>query len=245
MLELDIILRTCSRSEVQVHEGDRIHSKEEVLIRCLKSVRNSINDAESNGIKLIIVDDHSDPYIVKRLKESCDEFIPLNGSTGNSASLHAAYNYAKDSCHDLIYFLEDDYLHELGAVEEMVEFYYTAKEKMVNKEIAVYPVDYNDRYKPEGIRPCFIVPGKNRYWRTIDSTTGTFLIAKETLIRDWRLFETFAECGLEESTINKIWRGVNGVICFSPIPTLAYHLQAERNLPLYSNYKPLWDSLQE
>ncbi|MFH0782933.1 MAG: glycosyltransferase [Pseudomonadota bacterium] len=241
---LDIILRTCSRYESQVHAGSRIHPKNDVLIRCLKSLRNSIHGANCPEIKLAIIDDHSDSHIAEGLQKSCDVFISLDNSTGNSASLHAVYDYAKESCSDLIYFVEDDYLHELGAIQEMIDFYYLAKDKLPGRELAIHPVDYPDRYRSECLDQCFIVPGKNRYWRTIGSTTGTFFVSRWVFLRYWHLFNQFADCGSEEQTINKIWRGINGVNCFSPIPTLAYHLQAEENLPLYSDYKPLWDNSQ-
>lgn len=249
---LDIILRTCSRRESQVHGTERIHPKEEILLKCLKSLKNSVDLAKDNfySIKLTIIDDHSDPEIQEILKNSCDNFISLDKITGNSASLHSVYDYAIENCEDLIYFLEDDYLHELAAIKEMVDFYYNAKLKLENKEVAVYPLDCNDRYKPIYLRPSFIVPGDARYWRTIDSTTGTIMISSKLFKKTFEIFKQFANYGVnpyihEENTINNIWRDdVNGAICFSPIPTLTYHLQLEEHLPLYTNYKSLWDSIQ-
>jgi hypothetical protein len=248
---LDIVMRTCSRKESQVHGTERIHSKEEILLKCLKALLKSIHNVnDPDNIKLIIVDDHSDPYIVERLREACDKFIALTDTTGNSASLHMVYDYAIENCEDLIYFLEDDYLHELSAIKEMIEFYYEAKAKLENKEVAIYPMDCNDRYRPQYLRPSFIVPGEFRYWRTTDSTTGTCLISKELFRKTYNIFKQFADYGInpqvhEENTINTIWRdSVHGAVCFSPIPTLAYHLQLESHLPLYTNYKTLWDSLE-
>ena len=245
---LDIILRTCSRKEAQVHGTERIHPKEEILLRCYKSLLKSIHNAnDPDNIKLTVVDDHSDPYIVERLREGCDKFIALD-NTGNSASFHTMYDYARENFNDLIYFLEDDYLHESTAIKEMLDFYYEAKDKLEKRELAIHLQDCNDRYKPAYLRPSFIVPGANRYWRTTDSTTGTVMCSKEILIKFWYLFDQFANYGLspmihEETTINRIWRDPQGAVCFSPIPTLIYYLQIEEHLPLYTNYKPLWDSL--
>jgi len=215
-------------------------------LKCVKALNNSRNYARDYESKLIIFDDHSDPDIVEVIKHYADLFIPLV-NTGNSVSLHTVYNYAKN-CNDLIYFLEDDYLHELAAIKEMLDFYYEAKIKLVDKEVAVFPMDCNDRYKPQYLRPSFIVPGNSRYWRTIDSTTGTNLVSRTLFDKWFECFNKFADYGVdpyvhEENTINNIWRSEEGAVCFSPIPTLAYHLQIEEHLPLYTNYKLLWESL--
>ncbi len=246
---LDIILRTCSRRESQVHGTERIHPKEEILLKCLNSVINSINESTYRAhIKLTIVDDHSSEEIQEILKNYADVFIPLDNITGNSASLHTVYDYAKENCTDLIYFLEDDYLHESVAIKEMLDFYYNAKIKLESKEVVVYPLDCNDRYKSIHLTPSFIVSGDSRYWRTINSTTGTFLISSNLFTKFFHIFKQFADYGVnphihEETTINNIWRSADGAICFSPIPTLAYHLQIEEHLPLYTNYKLLWDNI--
>ena len=254
---LDIILRTCSRKESQVHGTERIHPKEEITLRCLRSLLRSIEFAKKNfaykHIKLIIVDDNSDIEIQEKLKNNCDVFIQLKDKniTGNSASLHSIYDYAKTSNYEknIIYFVEDDYLHEIVAIKEMLDFYLLAKKNMeFTKEICIFPLDCNDRYKSNYLRPCFILPGETRYWRTTDSTTGTFMISKDLLLKHFEIFKMFANYGInpyvhEENTINNIWRDdVNGAICFSPIPTLAYHLQIEEHLPLYTDYLPLWNN---
>jgi hypothetical protein len=248
---LDIILRTCSRSESQVHGTERIYPKEEILKRCFKSLKDAMYEAgNSENMRLTVVDDHSSEEIQEMLKTSCDNFITLpDGITGNSASLHAVYDYAKENCEDLIYFVEDDYLHEKNTLLEMMNFYIIAKFKLNYRELACFPLDCNDRYKAEWIRPSFIVDGPSRYWRTIDSTTGTFMCSKAIFTKFEDLIYKFADYGVnpevhEENTINLIWRDPEGAICFSPLPSLVYHLQLESHLPLYTNYKKLWDSLE-
>lgn len=246
LLMLDIILRTCSRKEAQVHGGDRLHSKEDILLRCLRSLKQSIEVEKKHQIKLTIIDDHSSLEIVKILKDNADVFIPLEW-TGNSASLHSVYNYAKSNCPNLIYFVEDDYLHERSAINEMLGFYYKALYNL-NKEVALFPMDCNDRYKESSLYPSFIVNGEKRYWRTIKHTTGTNFISINLLVKFFSVFKKFANYDIdptvdEDSTINKIWGIEEGAICFSPIPTLAYHLQDEKSLPLYSDYRNLWGSL--
>ena len=247
---LDIILRTCSRRESQVHGTERIHPKEEVLLRCFRSLLTSINSSKyKDKIKLTIIDDNSDHNIFNKMRNEplVNRILKLRGM-GNSTSLHSVYDYARENFkNELIYFLEDDYLHEETAIDEMLDFYYLTKERFKNtKEIAIFPLDGNDRYKPYWLQPCFIVPGEKRYWRTIDSTTGTQMISRKLFEKYFIIFKRFADYGIdpevhEETTINKIWRDVNGATCFSPIPTLVYHLQLEEHLPYYTNYKKLWE----
>lgn len=254
-----LVFRCCTRNESQVHGTERlIKSKSEITLKCLKSILESAKNSNYyNDINVIVIDDHSpekDTNYMKSLLEKYmfnkSTFINLN-DTGNSASLHYQYDFVKSIVEqqDLIYFIEDDYLHEETAIDEMLYSYYTFRENLGNRDVAIFPLDCNDRYKPYWMRPSYIVPGRDRYWRTIDSTTGTHLLSYDTFKTFFNLFKKFADYGVdpevhEESTINNIWRHQNGPVLFSPIPTLAYHLQIEEHLPFYTNYRKVWDNIE-
>lgn len=244
---LDIIFRSCSRSESQVHNMERIFSKPECTFYCLKSIVESSKQLEV-PYKIIVIDDHSHSEIIDKMKSLLitdrDDFISIE-NTGNGESLKACYKYADENCNDIIYFVEDDYLHELNALILMLDAYYTFKSYLPNKEIALFPIDCNDRYKLDRLEPCYILPGKDRYWRTVTCTTGTFLLHKNIFIKFRNLFDDFtlypATC--EANTINKIWTNEQGAMCFSPMPTLTYHLQLEEFSPFYSDWKKCLNKL--
>jgi glycosyltransferase involved in cell wall biosynthesis len=243
---LDIIFRSCSRPEAQVHGNTRIVPKPECVIKCLKSIVTNLSFFPDIR-RVTVIDDHSDPEVVEQLQRLSTKFIAMQ-ETGNGESLAACYDFADKECQDLIYFVEDDYLHEPGSLLEMLHAYHDFSKNLGGREVAIFPLDCNDRYKPDMMYPSFIVPGEKRYWRTVQHTTGTVMLHKNSFERYRHLFQQFTLYGKdprihESTTINHIWRDPNGVICFSPIPTLAYHLQLKEHLPLYTDYRPLWESL--
>jgi hypothetical protein len=73
-----------------------------------------------------------------------------------------------------------------------------------------------------------------------------------TLQANWDLFELLALHSStpygqahhisEASTINKIWR--EKVLLFTPIPSLALHLQYEEHKDPYLNWAEWWDSAE-
>lgn len=242
---LDIIYRSCSRKESQVHGGtERIFNKPELTITCLKSIVNSAKNLDI-PYKIAIVDDHSDLKSIAQMScliSDIDHFFLSMEETGNGDSLKACFKYADDNCNDLIYFVEDDYLHEPEALPLMVEAYYNFKSNLGGKEAAIFPLDCNDRYKPDWMEPCYLVPGKDRYWRTINHTTCTFLIHKNIFDRFRSNFSQLTLYGIDPNihecnTINRIWTAIQGAVCFSPILSLAYHIQLESHLPLYTDWK--------
>jgi len=94
------------------------------------------------------------------------------------------------------------------------------------------------------------VYGTKRHWRTNTHTTNTCWVETETLRRNWEFFERLARFsstpyGLQQhiseaSTINRIWR--EQVSLFTPIPSLALHLQHEEHRDPYLDWKAWWDS---
>jgi hypothetical protein len=224
--------------------------KPECVIRCLKSVVNSAKYLLGEEVRITVIDDHSDTSSLDRIKKIVPNVISIE-DTGYSASISYSYKFAKEECNNLIYFVEDDYLHELEAIREMVTSYYLFKMQSGNKEIVMFPLDGNDRYKPNWLEPCIIVPGASRYWRTILHTTANFMISKQLFLEGWEHFDRFSLYNkdmdvCEANTIENVWKSPN-VLVFSPIPTLTYHLQIDEHLPLftYLSWKKLWNNLGE
>jgi len=254
MIKLDVILRTHDKREIHVSKDPRYckANKTTVVKKCVKSLVETCNNSE-HDITYWWYDDHSSEQTIEELHQIFKgskhpyNFIPLE-SEGWQGSGLAQFERGRDSDADLVYFVEDDYLHYPTAIDEMVDSYYTFKENL-GREISIHPFDDPDNYLPVWIEPCRIVYGKNRHWRTNLHTTFTFLCNPEVVRARWHVFYTMAtEYGtlwgemnhVNESTmINKIWR--EEVTLFTPIPSVALHMAYETQKDPYLDWKELWD----
>ena len=258
MTVLDVILRTHDKREIHVSKDLRYCGvdKTTVVKKCVKSLVNSCNQS-THEIRYWWYDDHSSQQTVDELKQIFDgakhpyTYVPLEEDGWNASGL-AQFERGRDSDADLVYFVEDDYLHYPTAIDEMVDAYHTFK-KNLGKEISIHPFDDPDNYLPIWIEPCRIVYGKHRHWRTNLHTTFTFLCNPELVRSKWHIFYTLAsEYGtlwgemnhINESTmINKLWR--EEVTLFTPIPSVALHMAYETQRDPYLNWKELWNSMDE
>lgn len=244
-----LIFRSCSVVN-SVHGTTRPvpFDKAALIAGCLESLLISIRAATQAGFpgefRLTVIDDHSSDECVHAIRSLLGtapfrtELVSLQ-SRGNAASLLACYEHARAEAPDLIYFVEDDYLHASSAIPEMLDAYLTFQ-KQLNREVVIFPCDHPDRYRDP--YPSMILAGRNRPWRSVLQTSGTFLLHRSTLDKYWPTYRRFADYGLdpaikEDSTINLIYREVP---CFSPLPSLTVHLQDEKSLSPYVDWKSWW-----
>jgi FkbM family methyltransferase len=253
---IDIILRTHSFIDIHANPTPRYCGvdKTTLIEKCIKSLVQSANNYRGN-INFIWFDDHSSKDMIDRVFEVFSkskhpvEFNALE-QRGWNASGHAQFDRGRSSTADLVYFVEDDYLHYPTAIEEMVQAYRTFKRNL-GDEIAIHPYDDPDNYLPLFIDECRIVLGKKRHWRTNKYSTFTFMCNPDIVRKFWSRFYTVAteymtEWGeknqiQEGTTINHIWRWE--VKLFTPIPSVALHMGYERQLDPFIDWKALWDSI--
>ncbi|OBI14232.1 hypothetical protein A5714_14085 [Mycobacterium sp. E2462] len=253
-MRLDIHLQT--HSELSVHGSDRYVGapKSEIMLRCAQSLVASINEATCD-IVLRVFDDHSSPKAVAALHRILDrcscpvEFVALT-ERGYNASCLASFSTARTVARDLVYLVEDDYLHTPSAVAEMLEAHALFKKRFGGREVALHPYDDPKNYWGPifSHEDCRVVYGSDRHWRTNTHTTNTCWVEAETLRRNWPLFEQLAlhsstPYGVEQhifeaSTINTIWR--EQALLFTPIPSLALHLQYEEHRDPYIDWSQWW-----
>ena len=259
-----IILRM--NTDIQIWDQNRKrlfeYPKIEYTKRSINSLIKSINflkNKHSNiNVKTIIVDDNSsigNLNIIKKLIDGNDmEIINLdilkyqniiskqkNKETfANLASLLQSFEIGKNAGKDLIYFIEDDYLHFETMLEEMVSSYERIASQ-INKDIFMCPSDYPYLYMDNTKTNVLI--GNKRHWRTIDKTLCTFLTTKNLLDRYWDNF--YKNC-LErhdpfEKYLNEIY---SKEICISPLKSLSLHLtniNSSYGLSPFIDYKKLWE----
>ena len=259
-----IILRMNTNIQIWDQNRKRLfeYPKIEYTKRSLNSLIKSINflkNKDSNiNVKTIIVDDNSSVNNLDVIKKIIDgnniEIINLDYSKyqnkiskqknketfANLASLLQSFEIGKNVGEDLIFFIEDDYLHFEPMLEEMVASYERIASQ-IEKDIFMCPSDYPYLYMSNTKTNVLI--GNKRHWRTIDKTLCTFLTTKKLLDKYWDNF--YKNC-LErhdpfEKYLNEIY---SKEICISPLKSLSLHLtniNSSYGLSPFINYKKLWE----
>jgi glycosyltransferase involved in cell wall biosynthesis len=252
-MTLDIILRTCDRANVHIDWRTRYCNlpKSDLIKGCVNSLIRSCLD--NKDVNLIILDDHSSDQtldFLNNIKSINTTIIPMT-EYGYNYSAHQQFLYCKNSQADLVYSIEDDYLHYPTAINEMVNSFNLFEIKLEGNPIVLYPFDAPEEYEPPKYQ-CYVVHGSHRHWRTGIFTTNV-LMTRPKLINDhWELFETLAlkyngdytkprtEHYEESNTIWNIWnRG--DAIRFNPIPSLALHLQFDKQIEPFINWQDWWE----
>ncbi len=261
-----VVFRTNSNVEIWDQNKKRLFEepKIEYTLRSLKSLIKSINFCKAKytsiKIKLIIIDDNSKDenfYKINNLIKNTEfekSIIKLNHKKytkvikkqkneqtfSNLASLLCSYETAKNNAEDLIFFVEDDYLHFTPMMEEMVASYERIASQ-INKDIFMCPSDYPYLYMSN--QKANILVGNKRHWRTVDKTLCTFMTSKNFVEKYW---ENFQKTCLDrhdpfEKYINEIYKKE---ICVSPMKSLSVHftnVNSSYGLSPFIDYKKLWD----
>ena len=259
-----IILRMNTDIEIWDQNRRRLfeYPKIEYTKRSLNSLIRSINFLKNKhptvNVKTIIVDDNSSTENLNIVKKVIDgyniEIINLDYSKyekkiseqknketfANLSSLLKSFEIGKDTGEDLIYFVEDDYLHFEPMLEEMVASYERIASQL-NKDIFMCPSDYPYLYMNN--EKTNVLIGNKRHWRTVDKTLCTFLTNKNLLNKYWDNF--YKNC-LDrhdpfEKYLNEIY---SKEICISPLKSLSLHLtniNSSYGLSPLIDYKKLWE----
>ena len=156
------------------------------------------------------------------------------------SSILKSFKIAKENATDLVYFVEDDYIHKKESLGEMI-FTYEKLTSELNQELFLCPVDYPYLYK--SAESTSILIGNNYHWRTVKESLLTFMTSREMIDKHWdRLLKM---CEIEHSPfeipLHKIYEEE---ICLSPIPSLAMHctnVNSVFGLSPNMNWKKLWD----
>ena len=256
---LNIYFRSCSKVNLWNQNKERIFkaSKDEYALRSLYSILKSINYSKKNfneiNIKLSIIDDNSSEKFIQNMKKLLlkfdidNEIISLQNNEitqdikdSNFASIKKCFMLAKENSKDLIYFVEDDYIHDEICILEMIGAYERIATQL-NKEILLCPTDYPYLYANCG--PTYIFLGNKKHWRKIEQSLGTFLISKTNLNIYWENLLQFAsgKDNPAEIALHKIYEKEP---CFSPIPSLAIHCTNINSIYGISpnvNWQEIWD----
>ena len=259
-----IVLRMNTEVEIWDQSKKRLFEQPKIdySIRSINSLIKSIIDCRDKypliKIKTIIVDDQSKKVNLDRIRKLIQdqniEIISLDREKyksiikkqkttetfSNLASLLQSFEIGKNQGDDLIFFIEDDYIHSKTMIDEMITSYERVASQ-VKKDIIMCPADYPYHYMNN--EKTNILIGSKRHWRTINKTLCTFMLSKNLLNKYW---ENFYKTCLDrhepfEKYINEIYKNE---ICISPIKSLSLHLtnvNSNYGLSPFLDYKKLWE----
>ena len=260
-----VIFRTNTSVEIWDQNKKRLFEKPklEYSLRSLNSLIKSIKYLREKlpeiNVKLIILDDHSNNENLEKIKkisqkEISAEIISLDHTKyksfikeqnsketfSNLASLLNSFEIGKDQGEDLVFFVEDDYLHFETMLEEMLSSFQRISSQL-NKDIFMCPSDYPYLYMNNEKTNLLI--GNKRHWRTIDKTLCTFLTSKTLINKYWDNFKKTCEDRHDpfEKYLNEIYKQE---ICISPVKSLSLHLtniNSSYGLAPFIDYKELWE----
>ena len=242
----------------RLFEFPKIEYCKRSLNSLIKSIKFLNNKYKSLKVKTIIIDDNSSKDKIQQIKDILNgeniDIINLDYSKyenkiskqknketfANLASLLQSFEIGKEKGEDLIFFVEDDYLHFETMLDEMISSYERIASQ-INKDIFMCPSDYPYLYMNN--KKTNILIGNKRHWRTIDKTLCTFMTSTSLLKKYWNNFNQNCLDRHDpfEKYINEIY---NKEICISPLKSLSLHLtniNSSYGLSPFIDYKKLWE----
>ena len=198
------------------------------------------NQLEKSKVKYSIISLNVDDFTnsIKKIN-SKNETVTTN-QISNMANIHKSLLLAKKQCEDLIYFVEDDYLHKEITFKEMI-LTYERVSSQINKELILCPADYPFLYTK--IEETNIFLGSNFHWRKVDETLCTFLTSKIILEKYWKKFVSM--CEFEHYPFEQPLHDIYKLeFCLSPVPSLALHCTNVNSIFGLSpnvDWKKIWD----
>jgi hypothetical protein len=258
-MKLEIILR--------IHDGKNIHGdkpryinipKKDLIIGCITSLINSTNLVKDAKISFIVLNDHctekciSEIHNIFKYSNHPYQIINLEIPGFNYSGLKQ-FEYCKNSTADLVYSVEDDYLHCPESIIEMLRTYiHMKKYHHIKKEICLYPFDNPEDYEFGRVIPGRVFRTPKRHWKEGIWTTFTMMTTPKVFQDYWSIFEKLAskytpwngvdeieELVHEGNTICDIWE--HYVLRINPIPSLALHVQFEAQRDSHINHLEWWN----
>ena len=218
--------------------------KKEYSLRSLNSICKNIRNAQKKLKKinffLKIIDDNSKPEIIKLIKKIANKnnisfeisnldvnkyknkikFSNNKRMIAHNSHIFQSKEFALNSNYDLLYFVEDDYIHQHDSLVEMI-YSYEKFSTIYKKDIILCPSDYPFLYNK--LDQTNILIGYNKHWRKVNESLCTYLISHNTLKKNWKIYEKMFLNNFNpyEKPLHTLYKKTQ---CFSPIPSLALHM---------------------
>ena len=189
--------------------------------KCLNNILNTIEGNKDITFYLIYDGKCS-------IKDSrINQIVEFTGGS-DKASFFYTWEYAKQLTlgdKDLIYFLENDYLHVNGWYEKIIDLYNSFD---VPGYVSLY--DHLDKYTStmyDDLQSQIYIT-KSSHWRTVPSTCGSFVINKQILEEDYDIHTSFYS---DHDKFIYLGQTRNRIV-ISPMPGLSTHCESHFMTPL-------------
>ena len=263
---LKIIVRTCTSELIMDQNKRRIFDfeKNEYTFRTLRSLIKATNKAKEEfkniNLKLIVTDSNSpekDLQIIKEILKGSrieNKIISINlneyknkikngyseAKFSNMANFYNSLLIAKNEEADLIYFVEDDYLHSVNSIVEMI-FSYEKFYSLFSQDVILLPSDYPYLYTKDENTKVYL--GEKNHWRLVSESLVTFMTSKTLIDKHFLELEKMGKEWIDpwELPLHNIYKFYP---CLSPIPSLAIHcanINSIYGVSPFVNLKKIWD----
>ena len=183
--------------------------------KCYDNLLSTINSNKNVKIN-IVYDGREDNWVKNKLYNKFYEIEAKEDMKSFWETIKLAHSDNLIEDDDLIYFLENDYMHIEGWVDKVLELFQTYRGL---DYVSLY--DHNDKY----FLPMYdnltskIFTTLSHHWRTTPSTCGSFITTKQKLDEDFDILSTM------RGDHNKwLWLNENrGRFVFTPLPGLSTH----------------------
>ena len=263
---LKIILRTCTSELIMDQNKKRLFDcdKNEYTFRTLKSLihsteiaKNKFNDID---FEIIVTDTNSSQDDISAIKEFLtltkinSKFISIDlksfeskiksgyskAKFSNMANFYNSLLLAKNDDADIIYFVEDDYIHSKGAITEMI-FSYEKFSSIFRDDLVLLPSDYPYLYTKDENTKIYL--GEKYHWRLVSESLVTFMTSKNLIVKNFKNLEIMGKEWMDpwEKPLHEIYKNN---VCLSPLPSLAFHCANINSIFGVSpniDLKKLWD----
>lgn len=202
---------------------------------CYNSIQNDLDEDDSFHVLF----DGKNNELPKYINEIIlDNLLCFNGGS-DAHSYKQVLDYVKNTFvkGDIIYIVEDDYLHLPGWSNVLRE---GAKMRKTNYW-TLY--DHPDKYEDNNLSQSFIFKSDTSFWRTASSTTNTVAFRYETLMRHWSIHEKYCDfkAGMtwDHAKFLEIYETFKDVVSY-PIPGHSTHCDNRAISPLRN-----WEKLSK
>ena len=254
-----------SQNKKRIFEQPKSEYTMRTINSLIKSIKKALKYNSNISFKITIIDAGStkeDMAIIERLLKNSklkfniiylnlNEYLKRikiikrnnyqieNNMKSTMASIIKSFELAKD-LDDLVYFVEDDYIHDDESISEMISAYEKFS-TILKDEIFIVPVDYPYLYQKN--QSTNVLIGQKNHWRSVKESLLTFLTSKKMINKYYSDLLKMGEIEHEpyETILHSIYDKEN---CFSPIPSLALHctnVNSVFGLSPNINAKDLWE----
>jgi hypothetical protein len=184
--------------------------------KCFKNLLHTIEGYDDINLTLALDGDISQDFT----KNYQNKFTLFSTDCKSSLfSYRALLEYIKEQhmeSNELIYFLENDYLHTDNWIDKTRNLFSTYAEL---NYVSLY--DHNDKYFPEHVNDMIsrVYTTNTHHWRTIGSTCGSFIITRDIFDKDYDIWSTTVG---DHNTFMYLNENRNRFV-MTPIPGLSTH----------------------